>query len=98
MGNVDVTYAEMQDAANRLRNGKEEIVEKLGELKKLVDSLVNGGYVTDSSSKAFEASYHEFDDGATKTVEGLNGMGQYLDTAAQTFKEADEQLAKALSK
>jgi len=98
MGNVNVTYDQMADAASRLRSGKEEIVEKIGEMKKLVDGLVNAGYVTDSSSKAFEASYNEFNDGASKTIEGLKGMGDYLDTAAQTFREADEQLAKALSK
>jgi WXG100 family type VII secretion target len=96
--NLDVTYQDMQDAAKRLKAGKEEITEKLGELKKLVDSLVSGGYVTDTSSKAFDQSYNEFNDGATKTIEGLEGMGQYLDSAADAFRQADEQLAQALNK
>jgi WXG100 family type VII secretion target len=94
--NLNVTYHEMSDAATRLRDGQQQIESQLEALKKLVDSLVNGGYVTDSSSKAFDTSYTEFNDGARKTIQGLDGMGRYLDRAAQTFQAADEQLASAL--
>ncbi len=95
--NVNVTYQEMEDAAKRLRDGQTEIEGKLEELKKLVDSLVNGGYVTDAS-KAFDTSSGEFNDRTRKTIEGLSGMGEYLTQAAKTFREADEQLAQALNR
>jgi WXG100 family type VII secretion target len=96
--NLDVTYQDMHDAAKRLKAGKEEIIEKLSELKKLVDSLVSGGYVTELSSKAFDQSYNEFNDGANKTIEGLEGMGEYLTSAADALRQADEQLAQSLNK
>jgi len=96
MANVNVTYQEMRDAANKLTRGKEEILNRLTELRSMVNSLVNGGYVTDSSSKQFDESYTEFNDGATKMAEGLEGMGKYLTAAADTFQQADEELAKAL--
>lgn len=98
MANVNVTYQEMRDAANRLTQGKEEITSKLTELRTMVNNLVNGGYVTDSSSKQFDDSYQEFNDGATKMAEGLEGMGKYLTAAADTFQQADDELAKALRK
>jgi WXG100 family type VII secretion target len=98
MANVNVTYQEMRDAANRLTRGKEDIVSKLTELRGMVNNLVNGGYVTDSSSKQFDESYQEFNDGATKMAEGLEGMGKYLTAAADTFQQADDELAKALRK
>jgi WXG100 family type VII secretion target len=94
--NLSVTYQEMSDAAARLRDGHQQIEAQLQTLHKLVNSLVTGGYVTDSSSKAFDSSYTEFNDGARKTVAGLEGMGHYLDRAAQTFQQADDQLASAL--
>jgi WXG100 family type VII secretion target len=94
--NLNVTYQEMSDAATRLRDGQQQIESQLEALKRLVDSLVNGGYVTDSSSKAFDTSYTEFNEGARRTIQGLDGMGRYLDRAAQTFQAADEQLASAL--
>lgn len=96
MANVNVTYQEMRDAATKLTNGKEEIIAKLSELKNMVNGLVNGGYVTDASSKQFDQSYTEFNDGASKMIEGLEGMGKYLTTAADTFQQADDELAKAL--
>ncbi|SDS66466.1 WXG100 family type VII secretion target [Actinoplanes derwentensis] len=96
MANVNVTYQEMRDASNKLNSGREEILTKLSELKNLVNNLVNGGYVTDSSSKQFDQSYTEFNEGATKVIGGLEGMGKYLTAAADTFQQADDELAKAL--
>lgn len=96
MSNMNVTYDEMRNAANRLRSGQSEIEGKLGELKSMIDGLVNEGYVTDQSSKAFDQSYTEFNDGVRKTVEGLDGMAQYLEKAAQTLQETDESLASSL--
>jgi WXG100 family type VII secretion target len=88
----------MQTAANQLRSGEQQIEADLAKLKKLIDNLVASGYVTDSSSKQFEASYTQFNTGATKMIQGLNGMGQYLDSAAKAFQETDTQLAAALNK
>ena len=65
-------------------------------MKPLVDNLVASGYVTDSSSRQFEAANAEFNTGAAKVIQGLTGMGQYLDTAARTFQETDSQLAASL--
>ncbi len=96
MPNVNVTYAEMQSAARQLQAGEQTIESDLAKLKRLVDNLVAGGYVTDASSKQFEASYTQFNTGATKMIQGLNGMGQYLDAAVKAFTETDTQLAASL--
>jgi len=93
MPNVNVTYADMQSAASQLKAGEQQIEGDLGRLKSLIDNLVASGYVTDSSSKQFEAAYAEFNVGATKMIQGLTGMAQYLDTAANSFQETDSQLA-----
>jgi WXG100 family type VII secretion target len=86
----------MQAAAKQLQAGEQTIESDLSRLKKLIDNLVASGYITDASSKQFEASYTEFNTGATKMIQGLNGMGQYLDAAAKAFHETDTQLASAL--
>ena len=96
MANVNVTYEEMRSASNRLKGGQQEIEGTLDVLKKLVEELVSGGYVTDKSSKAFDASYVEFNTGALKCIEGLTGMGEYLTAAAQALEDTDEQLASSL--
>jgi WXG100 family type VII secretion target len=96
MANVNVTFQQMEDAATKLNNGRVEIDNMLGQLKNLIDGLVGDGYVTDSSSKAFQSSYETFTHGAKETISGLEGMAGYLKTAAQTFQDADSQLANAL--
>jgi WXG100 family type VII secretion target len=96
VANLNVTYHEMDQAANRLTNGQHEIEGQLQSLQKLVESLVSGGYVTDSSSKAFETSYNEFNKGVGDVIQGLTGMSNYLKKAASTFSDADTQLASAL--
>jgi WXG100 family type VII secretion target len=96
MANVNVTYQEMHDAAKRLKTGQQEIADKLNELQKLVNGLVNGGYVTDSSSRHFEDSYMRFNSGATNVIGSLNDMGEYLAKAAHTFQDADQHLANSL--
>jgi WXG100 family type VII secretion target len=98
MPNINVTYQEMRDASNKLNSGKEEILSKLQELRSMVSHLVADGYVTDKSSKRFDESYTEFNDGITKAAEGLQGMGEYLKSAADAMEQTDEQLATAISK
>ncbi len=98
MPNVNVTYAEMQGAATQLTSGEHQIKGDLTKLQTMINQLVQGGYVTDTSSKQFEQSYTEFTQGANKMMEGLNGMAQYLNAAAKAFHETDTQLAAALKK
>jgi WXG100 family type VII secretion target len=96
--NVNVTYDEMQSAARQLQAARQRIEDDLRAARRLVDNLVAAGYVTDRSSRQFQASYTEFDTGATRMMEGLGEMSQYLTTAAQAFGDTDVQLAAALHK
>jgi WXG100 family type VII secretion target len=96
--NLNVTYDEMRTAARQLRSGQTDIEGKLEELARLVAGLVSGGYVTDRSSKAFDAAYTEFNDGVRKTVAGLEGMSSYLEQAAQAMEDTDSQLASSLGR
>lgn len=98
MANMNVTYEDMRGAATNLKNGQTEIEGTLDKLRSLVSDLVAGGYVTDKSSKVFDTSYEDFNKGARQTVEGLTGMGEYLNAAAQALSDTDEQLAAQLNK
>ncbi|KLL10826.1 WXG100 family type VII secretion target [Protofrankia coriariae] len=96
MPNLNVTYQEMDDASGRLRNGRVDIEAQLVVLKKMVDALVAGGYVTDQSSVQFQGFYDRFNTGVTSTLAGLDGMADYLKKAADVFRTADAQLASSL--
>ena len=97
MANLNVTYDEMRQAAGRLRQGKDDIHNTLGELKALVDNLVSSGYSTDLSSPAFHDTYDSFTTGTKQAVDALDGLAQYLEVAAQTLEETDSSLANAIN-
>ena len=88
----------MHSAATRLRNGQQDLESKLNELRSLVQQLVQNGFTTSRASGAFDSSYQEFTQGATRTVKGIDGMADYLNKAAQALQETDEQLARAAGK
>ena len=97
MANLNVSYEEMKDAAGRLTAGKEEINTKIAELQTLVNNLVGSGFVTDTASGAFSSSYDSFTQGVTQTVAGLDGMSQFLVSAADALQATDQQLGSAIS-
>lgn len=96
MANLNVTYAEMESAAGRLRAGQAELEQKLNELRQQVAQLVANGFTTSAASGAFDESYQKFTTGATQTVQGIDGMAQFLNKAAQAMQQTDEQLAAAI--
>jgi WXG100 family type VII secretion target len=96
MADVSVSYDHLDQVAKQLTTGQQEIERQLLDLKKAVDALVSEGYVTDQSSKAFEGSYQEFNDGISKTVGGLEGLAGFLSKAASTFRDSDQGLAQGL--
>ena len=96
MANLNVTYDQMQSAAGRLRDGQSELEANLQRLRQLVAQLVQDGFTTTRASGAFDASYTEFTTGATKSVQGIEGMASFLEKAAQALQSTDEQLASQL--
>ncbi|ROS59063.1 WXG100 family type VII secretion target [Frigoribacterium sp. PhB160] len=96
MANVNVTYDDLRTQATQLRNGQRSIEDQLAQLKGQIDGLVSSGYVTDSSSRAFEGTYTEFTSGAKQTIAAIEGLAAFLENAATTLQSADEQLASSI--
>lgn len=96
MANLNVTYDQMQSAANRLRSGQSDLEGKLQELRALVSQLVQDGFTTTRASGAFDSSYEQFTSGAQRTVQGIDGMAQFLEKAASALQSTDEQLAGSI--
>ncbi|MCW1249232.1 WXG100 family type VII secretion target [Acaricomes phytoseiuli] len=98
MANLNVTYDELEAAGAQLNNGRADLEAKLNELQRQIQALVSSGYVTDSSSKAFEAEYQQFTQGAQQAVSGLEGLAAYLRQAADVLRSTDQQLASQLGR
>jgi WXG100 family type VII secretion target len=96
MANLNVTYQDLNDTANKLKSGKADIESKLSELKRAVDQLISAGFQTDKASGAFGESYSEFTTGVTQTIQGLEGMSKFLTVTAEAFEDIDSQLSTAI--
>ena len=96
MANVSVTYGDLDGAVSDLKNGHDTLVSELNALKNKIDALVASGFVTDRASGAFQQSYEEFTKGATQTVDGLDGMENFLNKTKQSLSDLDSQLASSL--
>ena len=96
MANVNVAYGDLETVSSQLGSGQEELTNILDKLKGQVDQLVSSGFVTDKASGAFQSSYERFTTGATETIEGLDGMSQFLARTQEALSDLDTQLASAL--
>ncbi len=96
MANIHVTYSDMANAANQLTSGQQDLESKLQQLKSYMDSLVSSGYVTEQSSVAFQEQFAQFTTSATGVVGALEGMAQFLRSAADTMEQTDASLASAI--
>lgn len=98
MTDMNVTFDDMRAAAKDLADGHSEIETKLTHLQNGITNLVAAGYVTGASSGVFDDKFKEFKKGASQVIEGLNGMGEFLKSAATAMDDTDKQLAQALQK
>ena len=96
MANINMTYQDLQSQAQRLDTGRQEIQDKLNALMAEVQNLISSGFVTDQASGAFGETYQLFTTGAAQTIDGLQGMTQFLNTTAQVMADVDSQLAAGI--
>lgn len=90
MPDVNMTYADMQNAATRMTSTYEDMTTQLGTLRAMVDDLVENGFKTDVASGSFHEAYTEFNTGVLQTLEGLQEMSRYLVSTAERFREIDQ--------
>ncbi|ACU77019.1 protein of unknown function DUF909 [Catenulispora acidiphila DSM 44928] len=95
-GGLNVTYADMHDAAGKLSGYEQQTQDTLKQAQALVQNLIHSGFVTDSASKAFDDAYSRFTSSAQQLMASMNDMGSYLNSAAQTMQETDQKLAQGL--
>ena len=96
MVNINLSYDEMDAAAAELGAGREEIVSRLSGLQQRIQGLVATGFVTDSASKRFEATYTEYTANARGIIENLTELEQFIQQAALAHREMDAALAARL--
>jgi WXG100 family type VII secretion target len=92
---IKVDYGELESSASQLRNAQQEIEGRLSQLQSMINNLMSSGFTTEIASGKFSESYKQWNDGAKKVTEGLNGMNTFLNKAIQEHKNLDASLGQA---
>ena len=98
MANISASYEEMRNQARQLRTTRDTINQSLTTARQQVDNLVSSGFVTDSASGAFQASYHEFTTSATRTIDSLDAISRNLEKIVSTLEETDRSLGQQMKR
>lgn len=88
-----MSYAEIEQAASRLSQAREEIAARLLSLQQQIQYLVSSGFVTDHASVKFEAAYGEYTAAANTTVARLDEIQSFLLQTAEAMRSMDAQIA-----
>jgi uncharacterized protein YukE len=96
MANLNVTYDDLREAAQRLTAGQDDLNNKLVELSNLVSNLTANGFQAEQSSAAYRDSFEQFTTGTRSAVDGLEGLSKFLISAADALQQTDEGLASAI--
>lgn len=97
MANINVSYAEMEQAAAQLGAGREEISQRLHSMQSQIGNLVASGFVTEQASKRFETAYFEYNSSASAIIGKLSEIQNFLTQAAMAIREMDSQIAARIS-
>ncbi|MHC3474489.1 WXG100 family type VII secretion target [Streptomyces sp. 7R007] len=93
---TDLTYSEMEKKANDLIKAMHEMESHLKGIEKGVEELVQNGFTTQKASGAYDDAMKDFTKGASKTIQGLEGLSKFLTNAKKAYEDLDEQLAKGV--
>ena len=94
--NITVGYEGLQQAANQLKSGKDELTGVLRELQSAINSLTSGGFKTRVASTRFNEHYRTWTDSTTKLVSSLDDISRAIQEARQKHEQADSALAEGV--
>lgn len=97
MSNIKVSYAEIEQAAAQLGQGREEMTAKLQSLQQQIQNLVSSGFVTDQASVKFNGAYNDYTTSANTVVAKLTEIQQFLSQTANAMREMDAQIASRIN-
>ncbi|MEV7524604.1 WXG100 family type VII secretion target [Streptomyces sp. NPDC091371] len=95
-GRINIEPEEIEAAAAWLRNQKEMMQQSLQEANTKMEEVVAAAYATPGSETKFKPFWEEYKTGTNDAIEGLQGVGDFLDKVAAAFVDTDDQTAGAI--
>jgi WXG100 family type VII secretion target len=90
MAIIDVESAELRQQAQSVKNGAAEVNELVTRLTGQVQDLA--GRWRGSASEGFQGLWDEWQRSATQLREAMQGIGDFLQQAAETYEQAEDSI------
>jgi WXG100 family type VII secretion target len=95
--NITVGYEGLQQAANQLRSGKQELVGQLRNLQSVINNLTSAGFKTRTASGRFGQQYRQWDQSTQQLLSSLDDISRAIQETQQKHEQADQRLAEGAS-
>ena len=92
--NITVGYEGLQQTANQLKSGKQELVATLKDLQSVINSLTSSGFKTRVASSRFNTQYDKWTKSANDLIGSLDDIARAIQDAQQKHEQADAALAE----
>ena len=93
-GEILLRAEEARSSANQVKEAAEQAKNDFESLKGKLAALADN--FRGQAATAWDAKYDEWHMGATQMMDGLDGLGQFLEVAANAIEETDTTLASNL--
>jgi WXG100 family type VII secretion target len=93
MNKLTVDSSDLRAQAGQVKSGSSEVSEILSRLTAQITELA--GRWEGSASQAFQSRWQEWQTGAQSVQQAMEGMGLFLDSAAQAYEDTEASLSNA---
>lgn len=95
--NITVGYEGLQQSANQLRTGKQDLVATLRDLQTVINTLTSSGFKTRVASGRFGQHYQQWTQATTQMLASLDDISRAIQDAQSKHEQADQALAEGAS-
>lgn len=93
-GSILASPEELRSHASTVRSKAQQAQADFTAMKAQLEALASS--FQGQAAQAFQQHWEQWHQGATGLIQGLEGLGGFLQTSADTMEQADQQLAAGL--
>lgn len=94
MTEIRLRAEEARQMAQRVKSEASDAQGRIASLRGYLGGLKDN--FTGQAATAFDGAYDSWHNGAEQMIEGLDGLGKFLENAATTIEDTDQKIAQQL--
>ncbi|PMR57343.1 MULTISPECIES: WXG100 family type VII secretion target, partial [Micromonospora] len=93
-----IVSEDMQESSTWLKQNMQTLLDGMNQAKSKIDTLIQGGYNTPAAQQKFGPYFDEYKGSVDQTLNGMEGISQYLTQVSDAFSETDNQTGASLGR